>query len=73
MKLTKQEIATVLAALRSWQREVRDRAESDSTTFIQQAKDMMPEHFVESYSPRKNIEPLDEDEIDDLCEKINTD
>lgn len=53
MKLNKQELATVLAALRFWQ----------SGTIEENRCDF--EHFD------SNTTPLDDDEIDDLCERIN--
>lgn len=65
MKLDKRETATVLAALRMWQRlwlfesEKRDLLLLDGIADILDAGDGKP--------------PLDESEIDDLCDLINFD
>jgi len=56
MKLNDRETATVLAALRNWQ--VDERNGDD-------LKDMFQEHFTDH-------EPLSLDEVDALCEAINT-
>jgi hypothetical protein len=53
MKLTLTELATVLAALRYWQR-MTDEA----------TRGNISEHFDEE-------EPLTDDDIDELCEKLN--
>ena len=62
MNLTKQEAATVLAALRYWQTAVIERrvfGKKDVPLFV-------VDHF-------DNNDPLGMGEIDSLCERINTD
>lgn len=53
--LTHRDIAQILAALRAWQ-VLNDRDD--------ELVDQFPDHFDE-YSP------MDSDEIDDLCERLN--
>ncbi len=55
MKLTPKELATVLAALRYWQQDLNANDEPP-----------ISEHFEDA-----GVEPLDTDEIDDLCERLN--
>jgi hypothetical protein len=55
-ELTDRELATVLAALRFWQDEMGPHPH---------ASGCYPEHF-------DGIEPLDAQEIDDLCDRLNT-
>src|SRR5258708_694829 len=56
MNLDPRKLATVLAALRLWQREFDTPEEY---------LDAFPEHF-------EDYRPLDTDEIDELCERLNT-
>lgn len=59
VNLSEAELATVLAALRFWQ----SKGQLESATFgLQQIA-----------TNEGLVEPLDSDQIDDLCEKINTD
>ena len=58
MNLNQREIATVLAALRFFQANFYD---------TQQMKEEMPFHF-QSDQP---LQPLDHEEIDNLCKQIN--
>lgn len=58
MKLTRQEIATILAALRNWQ---------EITT--PEAGNVPGELYPDIF---EDIDPLNTDEIDELCERINT-
>ena len=53
MQLTERELATILAALRYWQRTLQKDGQPPVT-----------EHFTEAT-------PLDEEEIDELCERLN--
>ena len=55
MKLTKEETATVLAALRMWQADVVE-------------EDSFPIDFCDHFT---DVLPLTTEEIDALCEKIN--
>lgn len=57
MKLSTQETATVLAALRMFQKHM---------TKFPDARDFLGEHFAE-------VAPLKPEQIDELCERINTD
>ena len=52
------ELATVLAALRYWQRDLIDSAKQGNNL-------TSPEHFTDT------VMPLTFDEIDDLCERLN--
>jgi hypothetical protein len=58
MKLSNKELATVLAALRNWQ-------EITSPEGGNKPEELMPDHFADD-------EPLTTDEIDELCERLNT-
>jgi len=58
MKLTQRELATILAALRNWQDVTSDTGGNDP-------RELSPDHFTD-------CEPLDFDEIEDLCERLNT-
>ena len=51
------ELATVLAALRYWQQDLADNEENGPIS---------PEHFDEE------VTPLTVEEIDELCERLNT-
>ena len=51
--LNEKELATVLAALRYWQEDIKMELREVS------------DHFID-------VKPLTNDEIDDLCEKLNT-
>lgn len=55
MRLTKQETATVLAALRYWQREGL----------------ISSGHEIDIATDGGTIEPMSKDDIDELCERIN--
>jgi hypothetical protein len=57
MQLTKEETATILAALRNWQAITSDEGGNDP-------RETSPEHF-------EDVDPLSEAEIDVLCQKIN--
>lgn len=61
MKLTDRELATVLAALRNFQEDIGHYTDPDGWN----VRNAFPEHFAEH-------EPLDHPEIDDLCERLNT-
>ena len=64
MKLTDREVANVLAALRRWQSEL-DWHSSQYTEQREHAKGIMPDHFSQH-------RPMATNELDKLCEKINT-
>lgn len=54
--MTKRELATMLAALRNWQEIISPEGGNNPRA-------LSPEHFVD-------VEPLDADEIDQLCEQL---
>lgn len=58
MKLSDQELNTVLAALRLWQ--------------MQRERDI-PGSILEIATAGDTVDPLDSDEIDSLCERLNVD
>jgi len=58
IEITPRELATILAALRTWQ----DHQRSE---WIEPSREFMAEYFHDD-------EPLDEDEIDKLCIVLNT-
>ena len=58
MRLTPAQLATVLAALRWWQMDLK-RPNFDP-------EDEMPDHFY-------GVDPLTSAEIDELCEELNCD
>ena len=64
MMLSTPETATVLAALRYWQRRVV-MSEGDSPNPVKEIRAATPEHFV-------GHQPLDAKQIDVLCERLNT-
>ena len=55
--MTGKDTATVLAALRFWQNNVTDEEKSDE---------------LNGYGHFEEHEPLTNEEVDDLCEKLNT-
>lgn len=57
IRLTPQELATVLAALRHWQHTICSQGDGAARSFP---------HF-------EAVPPLTSDEIDDLCERLNCD
>ena len=58
MELTDRELCTILAALRNWQAITSNQGGNDP-------RELQPEHFSDG------CQPLDEYEIDDLCERLN--
>jgi hypothetical protein len=56
MHLSPRELATVLAALRYWQRQLADGEDGSSISLY---------HFTES------VTPLSTTEIDEFCERLN--
>jgi hypothetical protein len=62
MHFTKEELATVLAALRYWQRTII------STPGPFPSEDALPEMIYFG-----DEEPITAEELDDLCERVNTD
>jgi hypothetical protein len=57
IRVTDRELATLLAALRTWQRTVAEE---------KQAQELVsPSHFEDG------ISPLTAEEIDELCERLN--
>lgn len=66
-KLERRELATVLAALRHWQRTAVFRSILNGRTFIRMEAD--PEAQIATNQGQ--INPLDPLEIDTLCERLN--
>lgn len=64
-RFTKEEQATVLAALRYWQRHV---AHGDAATIYSNA----PAGEREMFDQESDLMPLTADQIDALCEKLNS-
>ena len=67
MKLTNQELATVLAALRFWQRHGPKHENSFFDRIDQTEQDFLDEIRTDGGA----FEDLSIEEIDDLCERLN--